>query len=60
MTVERWLADASADAKARGLAIEPLLESLARATRALREADWNDDAAGGPVDGSARRTTRTP
>ena len=38
--VAAWLARASADAEARGLAaLVPLLESLARSTEALREAD---------------------
>jgi len=38
--VAAWLARASADAEARGLAaLVPLLESLARSTEALRDAD---------------------
>jgi hypothetical protein len=38
--VAAWLARASADAEARGLApLVPLLESLARSTEALRNAD---------------------
>ncbi len=45
MTIEAWLQAAIADAERRGLpALKPLLEGLARATRALREADFNDDA----------------
>jgi hypothetical protein len=40
MTLDCWLADAIEDARARGLPeLQPLLESLARSTRALREAD---------------------
>jgi len=42
MEVEDWLKHALADANSRGLPeLVPLLESLARATRALRIADWN-------------------
>ena len=42
-----WLEDAVRDAERRGLpALRPLLESLARATAALRAADWNLDATG--------------
>lgn len=41
-----WLTEAVADARRRGLPdLEPLLESLARATEAIRKADWNDEAA---------------
>ena len=40
MTVEAWLESACADAERRGLPeLKPLLESLARAMRALRDAD---------------------
>lgn len=45
MTVDSWLQMALADAERRGLAdLKPLLEALARATRALRDADFNDRA----------------
>ena len=45
MTIERWLAAAIADAERRGLPeLKPLLETLARATRALRDADFNQSA----------------
>jgi hypothetical protein len=45
MTLESWLQAAIADAERRGLpALKPLLEALARATAALRGADFNDDA----------------
>ena len=41
----RWLDNAVQDAERRGLpALQPLLEALARATSALRTADWNADA----------------
>jgi hypothetical protein len=56
MTIESWLQAAIADAEQRGLpALTPLLETLARATRALRAADFNDNAAVGsrpPAGGS--------
>jgi len=42
MTVDSWLQAAVADAEWRGLPeMKPLLETLARATRALRAADFN-------------------
>lgn len=44
MELNDWLETAIADASRRGLTdLRPLLETLAKATRALREADWNDD-----------------
>lgn len=47
MTVKAWLESAVQDAERRGLpALRPLLEALARATSALRSADWNHDATG--------------
>jgi hypothetical protein len=47
MTIKTWLDAAVQDAERRGLpALKPLLETLARATSALRAADWNDDATG--------------
>ncbi len=47
MTVKTWLDNAVQDAERRGLgSLRPLLEALARATSALRTADWNDDASG--------------
>jgi hypothetical protein len=40
MDVSNWFARASADAEARGLPqLKPLLETLARSTQALRDAD---------------------
>lgn len=47
MTIEAWLEAALADAERRGLPeLKPLLEALAQATRALRAADFNEDARG--------------
>jgi len=47
MTIESWLQAALADAEKRGLPeLKPLLEGLARSTRTLRDADFNDDPAG--------------
>ncbi|MGH9175306.1 MAG: hypothetical protein ACRD1H_13165 [Vicinamibacterales bacterium] len=47
MTIEQWLEDAKSDAYRRKMPeLADLLESLGRATAALRAADWNDDAAG--------------
>ncbi|MGE3274761.1 MAG: hypothetical protein AB7O67_06595 [Vicinamibacterales bacterium] len=56
MTVQEWLAMARADAERRGLAeLPPILDGLAKATEALRAADWNDDAgAEAPRDGEPR------
>jgi hypothetical protein len=52
VTVKAWLDAAVQDAERRGLAtLKPLLETLARATSALRSADWNDDA-GGELEGA--------
>lgn len=40
MDIPNWLARATADADARGLPeLKPLLETLARSTQALRDAD---------------------
>ena len=45
MTVDAWLEFALADAEKRGLPdLKPLLEALAKATQALRAADFNDRA----------------
>ena len=49
MTIKTWLDNALQDAERRGLTVlRPLLENLARATSALRTADWNFDASGDP------------
>lgn len=46
MTLEQWLEDAKSDAYRRKLPeLADLLDGLSRSTRALRAADWNDDAA---------------
>jgi hypothetical protein len=42
MTLDAWLEAAIADAERRGLPeLKPILETLARATAALRAADFN-------------------
>jgi hypothetical protein len=47
MTIKTWLDNAIQDAERRGLtSLRPLLETLARATSALRTADWNYDSSG--------------
>jgi len=47
MTIDAWLQAAVADAERRGLPeLKPILEALARATTALRAADFNDHAGG--------------
>jgi hypothetical protein len=47
MTVSTWLELSTRDAERRGLpALTPLLDTLARSTMALRNADWNRDASG--------------
>ncbi len=49
MTIDAWLQAAVADAERRGLPeLKPILETLARATSALRAADFNDHANGSP------------
>lgn len=54
MTIKTWLDNAIQDAERRGLApLRPLLEALARATSALRTADWNSDATGQLEDASS-------
>lgn len=45
MNLNDWLAASIADAKKRGLdELVPILESLAAATRILRETPWDQDA----------------
>jgi hypothetical protein len=45
VTLEQWLQVAIADAEKRGLPdLKPILETLARATKALRAADFNQSA----------------
>lgn len=46
MTLEQWIEDGKSDAYRRKLPeLADLLDGLAKATAALRAADWNDDAA---------------
>jgi hypothetical protein len=55
MTIDEWMEAAIADAQRRGLPeLKPILETLARATRALRAADVNDDASDGRRSAAAR------
>jgi hypothetical protein len=45
MTIDAWLQAAIADADRRGIPeLKPMLEALARSTRALRAADFNVSA----------------
>ena len=45
MTIDAWLSAAIDDAERRGLPqLKPLLEALAKSTRALRAADFNENA----------------
>jgi hypothetical protein len=47
MTIDAWLRAAVADAERRGIPeLKPILETLARATTALRAADFNGHAQG--------------
>jgi hypothetical protein len=47
MTLDDWLVAAKTDADRRDLPeLKPLLDALADATRALRAASWNCQAAG--------------
>jgi hypothetical protein len=56
MTIEAWLQAALADADRRGLTdLKPLLETVARATRALRAADFNESASGSRQPPAGRR-----
>jgi len=51
MNLNDWLEAARTDARRRGLAeLQPMLDSLVRATEALRQADWNDDPRGSRED----------
>ncbi|HEX5474513.1 MAG TPA: hypothetical protein VFX12_07635 [Vicinamibacterales bacterium] len=59
MDVATWLAQASADASARGLEpLRPLLQALARSMQALRDADaaFRHPAADAPRGGDAGRS----
>lgn len=58
MTIKTWLEIAIQDAERRGLPeLKPLLEGLAKATSALRTAEWNADATG-QFDRSPERDVR--
>jgi hypothetical protein len=64
MTIKTWLEIAIQDAERRGLPeLRPLLEGLAKATSALRTAEWNADASGDnfesplPLDAAPTRPT---
>jgi hypothetical protein len=47
MTIDEWLQNVLRDADQRKLPeLRPLLEGLAKATKALRAADWNLDMSG--------------
>jgi hypothetical protein len=64
MTIKTWLEIAIQDAERRGLPeLKPLLEGLAKATSALRTAEWNSDASGDNVESplpiDSARGTRT-
>jgi hypothetical protein len=49
MTIDSWLQAAIADAERRGLPeLTPILETLARATKALRAADFNESPVTSP------------
>lgn len=57
MTIKAWLDAAIQDAERCGMpSLRPMLETLARATSALRSADWNDDASGKPAGAFEERT----
>jgi len=68
MTIKTWLEIAIQDAERRGLPeLKPLLEGLAKATSALRTAEWNADASGDnfesplPIDSTrGKPTTESP
>ena len=51
MDLNDWLEAARTDAQRRGLIeLQPMLDTLVRATQALRQADWNDDPRGSQED----------
>ena len=55
MTIEAWLQSALADAERRNIPeLKQVLEALARATAALRAADFNQVASGQTSGGTAR------
>ena len=61
MTIESWLQATIADADTRGLPeLRPLLEGLAKATRILRSADFNNTAAGHRITAGRQVGLRPP
>jgi len=61
MTIDDWFTWAAADAERRALpALKPLLEGLRHATRELREADWNEDAADADAPAAAPASAPKP
>jgi len=60
MTLEQWLKDGQEDATRRALPqLAELLAGLARVTQALRDAEWNHDAAGDSHARQARSVSPT-
>jgi len=61
MTIDAWLKAAMADAEHRGLPeMKSILETLARATAALRAADFNDRADVGAIPAGHGATSSVP
>src|SRR5215212_4942273 len=61
MTVERWLAAAVEDVRARGLeGAVPVLEAFARSMTTLRSAEWNANPAPAPVVGGDDSSSMSP
>jgi hypothetical protein len=59
MTVAEWLTMAKTDAERRGgPELAAALEGLAKATEALRAADWNDTSKGADTVGSGEGPRR--
>ena len=61
MTLDEWLVAARADADRCGLpALKPLLDTLAEATRVLRDAAWNRHATPPPAESGAPAPASDP
>jgi|1185.fasta_scaffold2037004_2 hypothetical protein len=61
MTIDSWRQAAIADAAKHGLPeLKPILETLAKATTALRAADFNDDASGSDQSSAVSRPPTSP
>jgi hypothetical protein len=59
MTIDDWYTWAATDADRRGPAgLRPLVDALLAATRELREADWNEDAADPATQPTAEKSDR--